>query len=492
MARKSKSRRGFNNRVVTYLRYSTHNQNELSIEYQLEEVNEYCAKAGYTIVKHYIDEAKSGKNDKRQAFQEMIDDAHNNPTWSKIIIFSFNRFSRSVELDGHYKTILSKIGIDIESATENNANTPEARLARNMTCSFSAYMPEACAVHTHAALKTKAKKCQHCGGVPPLGYDIKDEMLVINDYEAETVRLIFNMYDKNYSYNDMIKVLNAQGRTTKKGCAFQKTSFSSILMQEKYKGIYVWNKTEAKDFDALRNNHAYKPLEEQVRINGGCPAIIDTALFDRVQEKMKNNRKQNLRSAGDHHYMLGGMQKIYCENCGALMVGSSYKSHGKNYRYYVCPNHRKKGCPTKNLRASYIEHLICSVIVTKILTRMNYSSYNPLIKEFYGHTSKVGLKKELNGIKNRIYNLLKNIEICPTDEATERLRMLTLQKEAVLKKMNTKENVPEITPNNLKNLKKKLYNDLKHSLDPVIYEILYQIIEKITVSNDGVEIELTI
>lgn len=70
--------------------------------------------------------------------------------------------------------------------------------------------------------------------------------------------------------------------------------------------------------------------------------------------------------------------------------------------------------------------------------------------------------------------------------------MLTLQKEAVLKKMNTKEKVPEITPNNLKNIKKKLYKDLKHSLDPVIYEILYQIIEKITVSNEGVEIELTI
>ena len=37
-----------------------------------------------------------------------------------------------------------------------------------------------------------------------------------------------------------------------------------------------------------------------------------------------------------------------------------------------------------------------------------------------------------------------------------------------------------------------LYKDLKHSLDPVIYEILYQTIEKITVSNEGVDIELTI
>ena len=92
---KRNGRRGFNNRVVAYLRYSTQNQNELSIEYQREEVDKYCDKLGYIIVKYFVDEAKSATNDKREAFDSMIKEAMNEPTWSKIIVFSFNLKKRS-------------------------------------------------------------------------------------------------------------------------------------------------------------------------------------------------------------------------------------------------------------------------------------------------------------------------------------------------------------------------------------------------------------
>ena len=239
MGKNTPSRRGLKNRVVAYLRYSTHNQGELSIEYQREAIEEYCNNSGYTIAKFFVDEAQSGTTDKRPAFQNMITEAQNNPTWSKVIVFSFNRFARNKDFDGYYTVMLKQNDIIVESATEDNSDTPEARLNRNIVASYSAYMPEVCAVHTHASLKTKANQCKHCGGTPPLGYDVENEKLVINEYEAETVRLIFNMYNKNYSYNDMIKILNDQGRTTKKGSAFKKTSFSSILLQEKYTGIYV-------------------------------------------------------------------------------------------------------------------------------------------------------------------------------------------------------------------------------------------------------------
>ena len=52
--------------------------------------------------------------------------------------------------------------------------------------------------------------------------------------------------------------------------------------------------------------------------------------------------------------------------------------------------------------------------------------------------------------------------------------------------------VPQITKDNLKDTRKAIYKALKSSPDPIIYDILDNIIDKITVSNDGVDIELKI
>ena len=133
MARKRKNRVGFENSVVAYLRYSTHNQSDLSIEYQRDKIDRYCRDNGLTIVRYYIDEAKTATSDKREAFQNMITEALDEPPWSRIIVFSFNRFARNTDYAGYYKIQLMQKGITIESATESNENTPEARLSRNVT-----------------------------------------------------------------------------------------------------------------------------------------------------------------------------------------------------------------------------------------------------------------------------------------------------------------------------------------------------------------------
>ena len=492
MAKKNKKSQNAANNVVLYLRYSTANQNELSIEYQREACKKYCEKQGYIITKEFVDEARTGTNDKRSSFQTMVQEALNAPSWTKIIVFTFSRFARNTALNGYYEILLGEECITVESATEDNSQTPEARLMRNVYASFDGYMPEKCAVHTHASLKTKARKGLHCGGTPPLGYDVVDERLVVNPYEAETVKMIFEMYDKNYSYADMIKVLTDKGRTTKRGVPFQKTSFNSILQNEKYKGIFFWNKAVGKSIDDTHNSHAYKPIEEQVRIDDGCDAIIDKDLFDRVQEKMRGNRKRNMRSAGKNHYMLGGMGKVYCAGCGASMVGAAYKSHGISYRYYACPNHKLKTCNTKNLRADYLENMVSLNIAKYAIRAKNYQAYNQLFEEIAGAQSKVGIKKELSGVKKAIENLLKTIETHPTDEAAERLEVLSAKKANLQKQLAAATNAPSIKRENLVHIKQQLSKELRKSPDPLIYDIINSVVDKITVSNESVEVILNI
>ena len=65
-------------RAVCYARYSTDMQREESIAAQLRAARDYCQKKGYTIVREYSDEAKSGKSDNRPEYQRMLSDAKRN------------------------------------------------------------------------------------------------------------------------------------------------------------------------------------------------------------------------------------------------------------------------------------------------------------------------------------------------------------------------------------------------------------------------------
>ena len=58
--------------AAAYARYSTSNQTENSIEYQLTKIREYCKENGITIVSTYTDEAQSGTNTNRPGFQAML------------------------------------------------------------------------------------------------------------------------------------------------------------------------------------------------------------------------------------------------------------------------------------------------------------------------------------------------------------------------------------------------------------------------------------
>ena len=61
--------------AVIYARYSSYNQREESIEWQIRECTAYAEKNGITVIKHYIDRAFSAKTDNRPEFQQMIKDS---------------------------------------------------------------------------------------------------------------------------------------------------------------------------------------------------------------------------------------------------------------------------------------------------------------------------------------------------------------------------------------------------------------------------------
>ncbi|MBR5458283.1 MAG: recombinase family protein, partial [Burkholderiaceae bacterium] len=200
-------------KVALYMRYSSANQNEESIDYQRRKILSFCYNNHYLPTKEYIDEAFTGTNDKRPAFQRMLADARDNPPWEELLVFNLSRFCRNAWMGIKYFMDIRALGLDITSVVENFPKTSEGRFMESFYHLFNAYYSEITATHTREGMRNKALKSLHCGGTPPLGYDVDSETkeYVLNEKEAEIVKKIFDLYEQNRSYQSIADELNNAG-----------------------------------------------------------------------------------------------------------------------------------------------------------------------------------------------------------------------------------------------------------------------------------------
>ena len=475
--------------AVAYMRYSSNNQDENSISYQTNRITSYCCVKGIKIVKMYIDRAKTGTTDKREAFQQMIQDAHNKPVWNKVLVFSFSRFFRNDSKALKYRNMLNDLGIEVISVTQEFGNSPEGHLMESLTYAIDAYQSNINALHTHSGMTTVASNALHCGGTPPLGYDVgADRKLVINRYEADIVSQIFDMYENNISYTRMAEICNSKGYKTKAGNPFSKHSFIGILQNEKYIGTYTWNKTSKKKTNGKRNSHSHKPLEEQVRKEEGCPAIISKEQFERVQTKMKSRSKGEGSSKSRHHYMLSGLKKMKCAECGSYMIGTVSYSHGKAYTTYFCPKHKEKTCPTKEIQTEGVDKFVAKALVIDLYHRNDLSE----ISKIMGHDEDCqGLKDRLKGNIKATRNIIKAVKTEYSPQLLEELKSLSAEKAWLENEISKKvqKNIG-ITEANKKKLCNKFGKLIMESDEPAVKNYLRNSIHEILISNEGVTVAL--
>ena len=288
----------------------------------------------------------------------------------------------------------------------------------------------------------------------------------------------------------MAEELNKRGYRTKTGKEFCKNSFNSILTQEKYIGTYSWNKRKKKNSKGHRNSHKYKPEEEQVRMKDGCPSIIDKEQFYRVQEILKERKKGTAQSKSRHFYLLGGIHKLKCAECGAYLVGTTRKSHNKEYKYYYCPNHKKHNCSTKEIRADYLDKFVANAVTNDIYKRQD-------LINLFNNTDEKGKikvhKARLQGLEQSTRNILKSLRKEQSDELRAELKRISEEKQQIQAEIDkictgqrtmTEDNKAEIC----KELAKKIVNGQSYE----VKKYLKTTIDSITVSNDDVKIIMNI
>lgn len=474
--------------AAAYMRYSSDNQNENSIEYQRRAIVSYCLQHSIELEEEYVDEAFSATSDKRPSFQKLITDAKNNPVWNMILVYDLSRFARNNSDAVKYTNMLEDSGIELVSITQEFGNGNEGFLLKGLTHLMNEFYSRNNSKHTHAGMKSKAQQGIHCGGKPPLGYNVDATgHLVINDAEAEIVKLVFNMYELNYSYSKMADILNNRGYCNKNSKPFSKFSFNSILRQEKYRGTYVWNKTKAKDSNHRRNTHKHKPIEQQVVIENGCPAIISQQQFERVQKKLADKNSSNKSSA---HYMLSGLKILVCGECGSYMTGLKRISHGREYTTYYCPKHRNHECSMKEIPAKHLDNLVANVLAANLYHRKDLDEISACLNNSHDYAI---IKNKIRGNKKATSNIMKAMGQNYLPELAEELKELSNER-AILNQIISEyeSGIKTINEDNIKDIAISFKKCLIKSDIPEVKMYLKEHVEQIIVSKDDVTFSFNI
>ena len=387
-------------KAVAYARFSSDNQRDESIDAQLRAINEYASKNNIEIVKNFVDRAKSATSANRPEFQNMINYCEENKIGINVVIcHKLDRFSRDRYDSAMYKQRLKAKGIRVVSVLENLDNSPESLILESVIEGMAQYYSANLAREVEKGQKENALRAMHNGGDAPLGYDVADDKTyIINEEEAQAVKIIFDMYIKGYSYGNIIDTLNDLGYKTKRGNKFGKNSLHGILNNEKYTGVYVFNKTQRKGVNGKRNGHKQKSEEEIIKVEGGMPTIISKDIFEQAQEMIQKRKKTPGAHKATTLYLLTGL--IRCGECGHAMQGNRRKDkYGNDYISYRCGcRKQKRDCKNKEIKRDYLEEFILNELEKHVL---NDSAIPVLAKE---------INKKLKLKTNNNEEQLKNIE----------------------------------------------------------------------------------
>ena len=432
-------------KAVAYARFSSDRQRVESIDAQLRAIHKFAEDKGIPIVDEYIDKAQSARSDDRIAFQQMIEDIDKGK-FNVIIVHKSDRFARNKVDASAYRALFRQKKIVLMSVTEPMlTDSPASVLFESIIDGVNEYYSMNLALEVEKGKRENALKGMSTGGRPPLGYDLdtKTKMLVINECEAQAVRLIFDMRADGYCYGAIRDALNSKGFKTKEGNSFGKNSLYSILRNEKYTGVYVYNLRSSKNADGTFNSHSYKEESEIIRTEGAVPQIITPELFNTVQELMDERRQTQGKDTIKYQYLLTG--KVRCGICGSTFSARTRKprkGHGGSSAYICQKKNHSVKCSNSEIKCQAIEAFVLETLADFIFDEekipLILSRYQEYLEEKDSGKAESlkRMKKELSSLDRQIENIVSVIANTGSDALLSKLKSLESAKATLEYKYN--------------------------------------------------------
>lgn len=283
-------------RVYIYIRVSTQDQAEgYSIGEQKERLLAFCKAKGWIAVKIFIDPGHSGSTLERPGMEAMIKAVETGDA-DIVLVYKLDRLSRS-QKDTLFliEDVFLPSETDFVSMQESfDTSTYFGRAMVGILSVFAQLEREQIKERTLMGRYGRAKEgLWHGSGTHPIGYDYVDGQLVINEAEAEQVRMVYDYFAQGHSVTDIS--LKMREYKTKHGDWSHTNTISTVLDNELYAGTVHFG-------DVLAPNSEHKP-------------IIDKKLNERVKTMRERNRRDRFVSGRDSKFLLTGI--IHCEKCGA-------------------------------------------------------------------------------------------------------------------------------------------------------------------------------
>ena len=296
---------------------SLHNQEDACRSYIMSQ-----AFNNWEYFKTYTDGGISGGTMERPALKQMLEDIRRGLIQT-VVVYKVDRLSRSIMDFHNMMKEFDKYGCSFVSITQAfDTSTSMGKLTLNMLLSFAQFEREVSLERVRDKIRASKAKGLWTGGIPKLGYDIKDKKLVINPVEAEQVRSIFDGYLQCGSLAELEKFAEVngfkhKGWVTNKGeqrggKPFKISALHRLLHEKLYLGM-IENK---------RTGQAFKGQHE---------AIISKDLWEKVQAKLKENDNCGNHTRNRNNNLLTG--KLFDAN-GTIFTNQANSKKKATKRHY--------------------------------------------------------------------------------------------------------------------------------------------------------------
>ena len=372
-----------NTKAIIYTRVSTKEQadNNTSLTTQKQYCEDYAKRKGLSIIKYFGGTYESAKTDERKEFKKMLKYVRQSGNIGSILVYSYDRFSRSGTAAAQITQELLNKGVKVIAVSQEvDTSTASGLFSQDLMLSFSRFDNEVRRDKTVTAMKDLVSK-GYWLWLPPLGYDNNnkhqravDAEYIINK-DGELLRKAFNWKLKNIYTN--VQIVE---KLSKLGLKIDERRLHEAFKNPFYCGIIVSSMIPGEAFQ------------------GKHPPLISKEDFLSINS-IKTAHPTTHKKDNEH---LPLKRFMYCKSCNTPMTGFLVKK--KNLYYYKC---RTKLCKNnksaKVLHNKYKELLKCYEVDSKfsnILKDVMTYVFENLAKE--SQTEMTVLKRNLTECKKKI------------------------------------------------------------------------------------------
>lgn len=296
-------------RAAAYVRMSTEHQ-QYSTENQADAIREYAARRGMEIVRTFSDEGKSGlRIDGRDGLKTLIDEVQSGDAdFETILVYDISRWGRFQDADesAYYEYICKRAGIRVQYCAEQfeNDGSPVSTIVKGVKRAMAGEYSRELSAKVFAGQCRLIELGYRQGG--PAGYGLRrrlvdqagttkgelsrgehksiqtDRIILVPgpDNEIDNIQWVYRAFvEEGRSEKEIAALLNVRGIKTDLGRPWTRGSVHQVLINEKYVGNNVWNRSSFK----LKRKRVRNKPDMWIRSNGAFEPIVDRLLFDAAQ-----------------------------------------------------------------------------------------------------------------------------------------------------------------------------------------------------------------